>query len=64
MDVGLLFKIIGVGLLVAVAYQILSKSGREEMAMLLSLAGIVIVLALLIGKISDLLNQIRSLFGI
>lgn len=64
MDVGLLFKIAGIGLLVSVAYQVLAKSGRDEMAMLLSLAGVVIVLAMLVSKIAELFNQIRSLFGI
>ena len=64
MDIGLLFKVAGVGLLVAVAYVILSKSGREEMAMLLSLCGIVIILLMLVGQIADLFSSIRTGFGI
>ena len=64
MDIGLLIKVAGVGLLVAVAYVILSKSGRNEMAMLLSLCGIVIILIMLVGQISDLLSSIRAGFGL
>lgn len=64
MDVTLLFKIAGVGFLIAVAYQILQKSGRDEMALLLSLSGIVAVLFLLVGKIGELFGEIRSVFGI
>ena len=44
MDIDIIFKVAGVGLLVAVTYVVLSKSGRDEMAMLLSLCGIVIIL--------------------
>ncbi len=64
MDVAILLKIAGVGLLIAVSYQILQRTGRDEQALLLSLAGIVFVLILLIGKIGDLLSEIRSIFGI
>ncbi|MBQ3708737.1 MAG: stage III sporulation protein AC [Clostridia bacterium] len=64
MDVTLLFKIAGVGFLIAVAYQILQKSGRDEMALLLSLSGIVAVLFLLVGKIGELFGEIRSVFGL
>ena len=64
MDVAILLKIAGVGLLIAVSYQILQRTGRDEQALLLSLAGIVCVLLILIGKIGDLLTEIRSIFGI
>ncbi len=64
LDVTLLFKIAGVGFLIAVAYQILQKSGRDEMALLLSLSGIVAVLFLLVGKIGELFGEIRSVFGL
>ena len=64
MDIDLLLKVAGVGLIVCVIYQILTKTGRDEQAMLVSLAGVVIVLLMLIGKISELLETIRSLFGI
>ena len=64
LDVTLLFKIAGVGFLLAVAHQILQKSGRDEMALLLSLSGIVAVLFLLVGKIGELFGEIRSVFGL
>lgn len=64
MDVALVLKIVGVGLLVSVSCQILNKSGREEQAALVTVAGIVIVLFLLIGQIDSLLRTVRSAFGI
>ncbi len=64
MDTGLIFRIVGVGLLVSVAYQILSKTGRDEQAMLVSVAGVVLIMVMLVSEISDLLQTIRSLFGL
>lgn len=64
MDVSLLFKIAGIGFLIAVSYQILQRAGREEQAMLLSLTGVVFVLLILVGKIGELFGEIRSIFGI
>ncbi len=64
MDVSLIIKIAGVGMLIAVTYQILQKVGRDEQAMLLSLSGMVLVLLLIIGEIGELLSRIRSIFGI
>ena len=64
MEVGLILKIAGVGLLVSVATQILTKSGRDEQAMLLTVTGIVVVMVMLIGEIGELLELIRELFGL
>lgn len=64
MDAGLIFKVVGIGLLVSVACQILSKTGRDEQAMLVSVAGVVIIMLMLVQQISDLLQTIRTLFGI
>lgn len=64
MDAGLIFKVVGVGLLVSVACQILSKTGRDEQAMLVSVAGVVIIMLMLIREISDLLETIKTLFGL
>lgn len=64
MDTGLIFRIVGVGLLVSVAYQILAKTGRDEQAMLVSVAGVVLIMVMLVSEISDLLQTIRSLFGL
>ena len=60
----LIFKIIGIGLLVSVSHQLLAKSGRDEQAMLVTLAGLVVVLLMLVGEISELLNTIKDLFGL
>ena len=64
MDVSLIVKIAGIGLLVSVVCQILSKSGRDEQAMLVTLSGVVIVLLMMVNEISDLLTKIRELFGL
>ena len=64
MEISLLFKIVGIGMVVAVAHQILSKAGREEQATMVSIAGMVIVLLMLVDEIAQLLTTIRSLFGL
>ncbi len=64
MDTSVLFKIVGIGLTVAVACQILSKTGRDDQAMLVSLAGIIVVLIMLVGQVSDLFSTIKSIFGL
>ena len=64
MDISLILKIAGIGLLVSVVCQILSKSGRDDQAMFVSIAGILIVLMLLIKEFSTLINTIKTLFGL
>jgi stage III sporulation protein AC len=64
MDVSLIIKVAGVGLLIAACTQILNRAGRDEMSMLVSLTGTVIVLILLAEKIGDLFSTIRNLFGV
>jgi len=64
MDISLLIKIAGVSMLVAVTYQVLQRSGREEQALLISLTGVIFILIILVGEIGDLLNKIRGIFGI
>ncbi len=64
MDINLLFKIAGIGILVAVLYQILSKAGREDQAMMVSLAGMIIVLTIVINEISDLFTTVRTVFNL
>ena len=63
MDVDLIFKIAAIGILVAVLNQLLVRSGREEQAMMTTLAGLVVVLMILVQKISDLFELIKILFG-
>lgn len=64
MEVSLLVKIAGAGILIAVSTQILQRAGRDDQASLLSLAGVILVLLLLVGKIGDLFTEIRTIFGI
>ena len=64
MDVDLIFKIAAVGILVAVLNILLSRSGRDEQALMVTLAGLVCVLVLVVREISDLLALIKELFGL
>ena len=64
MDVDLIFKIAAVGSLVAVLNQLLVRSGREEQAMMSTLAGLVVVMMMLVRQISDLFQLVKSLFGL
>ena len=62
MEVDLIFKIAAIGILVAVLNQLLIRSGREEQAMMTTLAGLVVVLMILVQEISNLFELIRTLF--
>lgn len=62
MDIDLLFKIAGIGILVAVLNQVLTKAGREDQAMMTTLTGIVIVLMLVITEINNLFETVRTVF--
>ena len=62
MDVDLIFKIAAIGILVAVLNQLLVRSGREEQAMMTTLAGLVVVLMMMVQEISDLFNLLQTLF--
>ncbi|MBE6589593.1 MAG: stage III sporulation protein AC [Ruminococcaceae bacterium] len=64
MDISLILKIAGLGFLVALASQILSKSGRDEQAMFVTIAGILVALMLLITEIRNLFDMITAMFGI
>ena len=59
----MIIKIAGIGILVAVASQILSKSGRDEQAMFVTIAGILVALMLLVTQIRELFDLITSVFG-
>ena len=63
MDISLIIKVAGVGILVSVAAQILSKSGRDEQSMLVVIAGVIVVLLLLVEQIADLFDRVCSIFG-
>lgn len=64
MDVDLIFKIAAVGILVAVLNQLLVRSGREEQAMMTTLAGLVVVMMILVQEISGLSQLIKTLFDL
>ncbi len=64
MNITMVLKIAGVGIIVGVACQLLQKSGRDEQATLVTVAGIVIVMLLLSKEIGALFNSIRSVFGL
>ena len=63
MDVSLILRIAGVGVLVSVAVAILNKSGRDEQAMLVSVAGVVVVMLMLVREIGSLFENVQSVFG-
>ena len=61
-NVDIIFRIAAIGIAVAVLSQILTRAGREEQALLTTLAGILVVLFLLIGMIAELFSMLRTLF--
>ena len=64
MSVDLIFKIAAVGIIVAVLNQLLTKSGRDEQAMLTTLAGLIVVLGVIVREVSKLFDTIKSVFGL
>ena len=64
MELDLIFKIAAVGIIVAVLNQILKKTDHDEQAMMLTVAGLVLVLMMLIPAIDELFGTIRSVFGL
>ena len=64
MEVDLIFKIAAIGIIVAVLHQLLVRSGREEQAMMTTLAGLIVVLMMLVNEINSLFETIKSIFGL
>lgn len=64
MNINLLFKIAAIGILVAVLYQVLVRAGREDQAMMTTLAGLIIVLTMVIKEVSQLFNTVRTVFNL
>ena len=64
LEIDLVFKIAAIGIIVAVLNQLLIRSGREDQAMMTTLAGLVVVLSLLVQQISTLFVTIKSLFAL
>jgi stage III sporulation protein AC len=63
MDVDLIFRIAAVGILVAVLNLLLSRAGRDEQALMTTIAGLIVVLVLVLEKINDLFSMIKNLFS-
>ena len=64
MEVELIFKVAAVGILVAVLNILLTRSGREEQALMVTITGLIIVLVLVVQKISELFELVKTLFGL
>ena len=64
MDVEMIFKIAAIGIIVAILNQLLVRSGREEQALLMTIAGLVVALMMIISQISDLFTTVKNTFGL
>ena len=64
MDITILFKIAAIGIIITVICQILKKSDRDDIATLVSIVGLVIVLAIVVVMLGDLFTQIQNIFGL
>lgn len=64
MDIDLIFKIAGTGIIVAVLNLVLKRAEREEQAMMTTLAGLIVVLVLIIDEIGDLFEKVKTVFGL
>ena len=64
MDIGIIFKIAAVGIIITIICQILKKSDRDDIATIVSLVGLIIVLTVVISMIADLFEQIKALFDL
>lgn len=64
MDVTILFKMAAIGIIITVICQILKKSDRDDIATLVSIVGLIIVLAVVVSMVGDLFTQIQSIFGL
>ncbi|MBQ8123299.1 MAG: stage III sporulation protein AC [Ruminococcus sp.] len=64
MDIDLIYKIAGVGIIVSVLSLVLKRAEREEQAMMTTLAGLIVVLVLIVQEIGDLFEQVKTVFGL
>lgn len=62
MEIGLILKIAGIGILISIVSSILSKSGKDEQAMMLTVAGIIVVMLMLVDEIGSLIENVRTVF--
>ena len=64
MDISIIFKLAAVGIVITIVCQVLKKSEREDIATLVSLAGLIIVMTVVIGMVADLFDAIKSIFDL
>lgn len=64
MEVDFIFKVAAIGIIVAILHQLLVRSGREEQAMLTSLAGLIVVMLMIVSKIGSLFETIKETFNL
>lgn len=64
MDIDIIFKIAGIGVLIAIINQVLKMAGKDEIATLVTLAGVIMVLFTIVGMISELFSTVKTLFSI
>ena len=62
MEIGLILKIAGLGILISIVSSILSKSGRDEQALLVTVAGIIVVMLMLVEEVGMLIESVRTVF--
>lgn len=63
MDLNLIFKIAGTGIIVAILYRLLVQTGREEQALMLTIGGLIVVMLMVIAEINKLFEAIRTMFS-
>lgn len=64
MEIDLILKVAGVGLIITVVCQVMSKAGKDEQANLVSIVGMVVILALIVERVGRLVSSLRSIFGL
>lgn len=64
MDIDIILKVGAIGIVVAVFNQILTKTGRDEQAMFVTLAGVIVVMALIVGMMNELFTEVKSVFNL
>lgn len=64
MDVDLILRVAGVGMIITVVCQIMSRAGRDEISTMVSLAGTVVILLLVADRVGDLIRTLRGVFGL
>jgi len=62
LNIDIIFRIAGIGILITVVNQVLTKNGREDMATMVTIAGIIIVLVVVVGMINDFFQSVRTMF--